>query len=127
MRLYTSIFVNIVLFYEISVEQVHNGKVELGPRRLTKELEDGIVGGSGDQLLDEASAAWGIDDNADILGYQELPESYLDGDASISLDIEQIHNLGIIRGKPFRTGGYLFTLYLFNFSFCIFILFLIRM
>ena len=56
------------------------------------------LGGSGDHVLDEVTMAGGVDDGDVVLGSLELPESNVDGDATLALGLELVHDPGILEG-----------------------------
>merc|ERR1712158_101860 len=58
------------------------------------------LAGSGDHVLDEVTMAGGVDDGDVVLGSLELPESNVDGDATLALGLELVHDPGILEGAP---------------------------
>ena len=63
--------------------------------------EDGAIGlgGTSDHVLDEVSVSWGINDGEVIFGGFELPKGDIDGDTSLSLRLELIHNPSVFEGR----------------------------
>jgi len=74
--------------------------------------EDGAIGlgGAGDHVLDEISVAGGIDDGEVVLGGFELPEGDIDGDTSLALGLELVHDPGVLEGGLAHIGGFLLEL-----------------
>merc|ERR550525_1853966 len=56
------------------------------------------LGGPGDHVLDEVTMSGGIDDGHIVLGSFELPESNVDGDATLALGLQLVHHPGILEG-----------------------------
>ena len=56
------------------------------------------LGGSGDHVLDEVTMAGGVDDGDVVLGSLELPESNVDGDATLALRLQLVHHPRILEG-----------------------------
>ena len=68
------------------------------------------LGGSGDHVLDEVSVSGGIDDGEVILGGIELPEGDVDGDTSLSLGLELVHDPSVLERGLSEIGGLLLEL-----------------
>jgi len=60
--------------------------------------ENGAVGlrGTGNHVLDEVTVARGVDDGDIVLGGLELPEGNVDGDTTLTLGLELVHNPGVL-------------------------------
>ena len=56
------------------------------------------LGGSGDHVLDEVTMAGGVDDGDVVLGSLELPEGDINGDTTLTLGLQLVHDPGILEG-----------------------------
>ena len=65
------------------------------------------LAGSSDHVLDEVTMAGGVDDGDVVLGSLELPESNVDGDATLALGLELVHDPGILEGALKKKKDYL--------------------
>lgn len=52
----------------------------------------------------------GIDDSEAVLGRLKLPEGNVDGNATLALGLEVVHNPGILEGTLAKLGGLLLVL-----------------
>merc|ERR1719507_503687 len=68
------------------------------------------LAGSSDHVLDEVTMAGGVDDGDVVLGSLELPKSNVDGDATLALGLELVHDPGILEGALARLLGLLLEL-----------------
>jgi len=75
--------------------------------------EDGTIGlgGTGDHVLDEISMSWGINDGEVIFGGFELPKGDIDGDTSLPLRLELVHNPSVFEGGFTSFSSFLFELF----------------
>merc|ERR1740123_372942 len=65
---------------------------------------------SGDHVLDEVTMAGGVDDGDVVLGSLELPQSNVDGDATLPLGLQLVHDPRILEGALARLLGLLLEL-----------------
>ena len=100
-----------------SEKSVLTGLTFLGDTSLELTLggsdhEDGAVSlrGSGDHVLDEISVSRGINDGEVVLGGFELPEGDIDGNTSLALRLELVHDPGILEGGLAHIGSFLLEL-----------------
>ena len=68
------------------------------------------LGGSGDHVLDEVTMAGGVDDGDIVLGSLELPQSDVNGDASLTLGLQLVQDPGVLKGSLAGLGGLLLEL-----------------
>merc|ERR1719341_2004912 len=60
------------------------------------------LAGAGDHILDEVTMAGGVDDGDVVLGSLELPESDINGDTTLTLGLQLVHDPGILEGALAR-------------------------
>merc|ERR1719339_717968 len=65
---------------------------------------------SSDHVLDEVTMAGGVDDGDVVLGSLELPQSDVDGDATLALGLQLVHDPCILEGSLARLLGLLLEL-----------------
>ena len=51
-----------------------------------------------DHVLDEVTMAGGVDDGDVVLGGLKLPQSNVDGDSTLTLGLQLVHNPSILEG-----------------------------
>merc|ERR1719237_706103 len=68
------------------------------------------LAGSSDHVLDEVTMAGGVDDGDVVLGSLELPQSDVDGDATLALGLQLVHDPRILEGSLARLLGLLLEL-----------------
>merc|ERR1719446_1767642 len=68
------------------------------------------LGGSSDHVLDEIPMTGSINDGHVVLGSLELPESDVDGDSTLTLRLQLVHNPRILEGSLARLLGLLLEL-----------------
>ena len=74
--------------------------------------EDGGVslGGAGDHVLDEITVAGGVNDCVVTLGGRELPQSDVNGDATLALRLQLVHDPRVLERGLAHLGGLLLEL-----------------
>jgi hypothetical protein len=74
--------------------------------------KDGAVslGSTSDHVLDEISVSGGIDDGEVIFGGLELPKGDINGNTSLPLTLELVHNPGVFEGGLSHISGFLLIL-----------------
>merc|ERR1719309_358670 len=60
------------------------------------------LAGAGDHVLNEVTMAGGVDDGDVVLGSLELPESDINGDTTLTLGLQLVHDPGILEGALAR-------------------------
>merc|ERR1719275_276373 len=68
------------------------------------------LAGSGDHVLDEVTVAGGVDDGDVVLGGLKLPESNVNGDSTLALRLQLVHDPSILEGALARLLGLLLEL-----------------
>jgi hypothetical protein len=98
-------------------ESVLSGLSFLGDTSLELSLgggdhEDGAVGlgGAGNHVLDEVPVARGVNDGEVVFGALELPKGDIDGDTSLPLGLELVHDPSVLEGGLAGFGGFLLIL-----------------
>ena len=56
------------------------------------------LAGASDHVLDEVTMAGGVDDGDVVLGGLELPECDINGDTTLTLGLQLVHDPGILEG-----------------------------
>ena len=62
--------------------------------------ENGTIGlgGTGDHVLDEITVTGGVDDGDVVLVGLELPQGNINGDTTLTLGLQLVHDPGILKG-----------------------------
>merc|ERR1719477_542186 len=60
------------------------------------------LAGASDHVLDEVTMAGGVDDGDVVLGGLELPECDINGDTTLTLGLQLVHDPGILEGALSR-------------------------
>merc|ERR1719339_631887 len=68
------------------------------------------LAGSGDHVLDEVTVAGSVDDGDVVLGGLKLPESNVNGDSTLALRLQLVHDPSILEGALSRLLGLLLEL-----------------
>merc|ERR1719158_703063 len=87
-----------------------NTSLELSGSRGNDEDTAVSLAGSSDHVLDGVTVAGGVDDGNVVLGSLELPQSNVDGDATLTLGLQLVHDPSILEGALARLLGLLLEL-----------------
>merc|ERR1719371_35291 len=68
------------------------------------------LAGTGDHVLDEVTVSGGVDDGDVVFGGLELPQSNVNGDATLALGLQLVHDPRILEGALARLLGLLLEL-----------------
>ena len=75
-----------------------DASLELSSSRGDDEHTAVSLAGAGDHVLDEVTMAGGVDDGDVVLGSLELPEGDINGDTTLTLGLQLVHDPGILEG-----------------------------
>lgn len=83
-----SVLAGLALFGDTGLETTAGG---------VNDKDGGIgLGGTGDHVLDEVSVSWSVDDGEEVLRGLELPEGDIDGDTTLTLGLQVVHDEGVL-------------------------------
>ena len=85
-------------------------ELDATPDLFGKNIAAAYLRSSSDHVLDEVTMSGGVNDSDIVLGSLELPQSDVNGDASLTLGLQLVQDPGVLKGSLAGLGGLLLEL-----------------